>query len=756
MMYSYFTNVVVYLIMGAALLLVWRHHRSQSFARDLGFSTIAAALVPVGYLVYTKLPPPWNLAGLVLLLCGAIPNLLLLTSGVLRLAGRRLEPRAMVLMAVVMTLLLTIPSTAQRMLLWPMVNLCFFTSLGILTTCWMWRTNAVEGLAGPLLIVLGLSQLPLILYAEDGLAANLFGATVARAAIGCVFLFAALERAAREMRKLYQRFQLLTEHSQQGVVVTDGVSVLYANPAAHAIYGRAYGSAPFERLDQLPPETINAELLQYYHRQLQQRTLASASWDGQRLVAGGALRELRFAAWRIEWDGVPATQILITDDTERNASARALLHKATHDELTGLPNRTVLMQRLEEYCVAERHCTLVVLNIDRFKLFNQSQGHETGDHVLRAFAARLQKSLGARAQLMRLGGDEFALIDPDPHSARDLSWRLHGAIRQSLVVPGGEYFIDASMGMAVYPDHAGEPEALLRAAIAAMFEAKRTPGTALALAQQHFEQMSSQALEQEQALRKGIKSQEIYLDYQPKVDAASGKLLGFEALARWHRPGIGLVSPLEFIRIAEHTGLIAELGAMLLREACRQIAAWRGETGDCVPVAVNVSPVQLLDPGFLQLVEDALQQYQVPARYLTLEITESAAVDNLEDTQLKLQQLRELGVDVAMDDFGTGFSSLSMLRELPLRVLKIDRGLIDPLPAPDAVAVVKAICQLAAALNLQVVAEGIETQEQADAARAAGCHELQGYHYARPLAARDAAGWLMRAFDGRADGLLGR
>ncbi len=592
--------------------------------------------------------------------------------------------------------------------------------------------------------------------AEAGLAANLFGATVVRVAIGCVFMFAALERAASEMAKLYQRFQLLTEHSLQGVVVTDGVRVLYANPAAHAIYGRTPRAGSQKRLDALPRETLNAELLQRYHRQLQDRTLESANWEGQRLVAGGQLRELRFAAWRIDWDGQPATQILITDDTERNASARALLHQASHDELTGLPNRTVLMQRLEQYCVPDSHCTLVVLNIDRFKLFNQSQGHVTGDQVLQAFAGKLQTALGPRAQLMRLGGDEFAVVDPDQASARDLSWRLHSAVRQSLVVPGGDYFIDASMGMATYPDHAGEPEALLRAAIAAMFQAKRTPGTALALAEQRFEQMSGHALEQEQALRKGIKSQEIYLDYQPKVAAVTGKLLGFEALARWRRPGFGLVSPLEFIGIAEQTGLIAELGAMLLREACRQIAQWRIEAGDCVPVAVNVSPVQLLDPGFLQLVEDALQRHQVPPRYLTLEITESAAVNNLQDTQQQLQQLRELGVDVAMDDFGTGFSSLSMLRELPLRVVKIDRGLIDPLPAPDAVAVVTAICQLAAALNLQVVAEGIETQAQADAARAAGCHELQGFYYARPLAAQEAADWLKRAFGLRAGGLMAR
>jgi predicted signal transduction protein with EAL and GGDEF domain len=345
---------------------------------------------------------------------------------------------------------------------------------------------------------------------------------------------------------------------------------------------------------------------------------------------------------------------------------------------------------------------------------------------------------------MRLGGDEFAVIDPDGTSAREIGARLRAACTRPLRLAGGEYVVDASMGVAIFPDHAVDAEALLRAANAAMYQAKRIPGTALALAERRYAQLSGMALENEQALRKGIRNHELYLDYQPKVDAASGKLLGFEALARWQRPGIGLVSPVEFIAIAERTGLISELGATLLERACCQIAVWRAELGACVPVAVNVSPMQLLDQGFPQLVQRLLRETGIPPACLNLEITESAAVENLESTQTQLRQLRELGIAVAMDDFGTGFSSLSMLRELPLNTLKIDRGLIAPLPAPDAVAVVRAICQLASALDLQVVAEGIETLEQASAARDAGCHVFQGYFYARPLSVADAGSWLKR------------
>jgi EAL domain-containing protein (putative c-di-GMP-specific phosphodiesterase class I) len=285
---------------------------------------------------------------------------------------------------------------------------------------------------------------------------------------------------------------------------------------------------------------------------------------------------------------------------------------------------------------------------------------------------------------------------------------------------------------------------LLRAANAAMYQAKRTRGTSLAMAEQRFVQMSRDSLATEQALRKGIRNHEIYLDYQPKVDAVTGQLRGFEALARWRRPEVGQVSPMEFIAIAERTGLIVELGAALLEQACRQIAQWRATLGSCVPVAVNVSPVQLLNPGFPQLVQQVLASTGIPAECLTLEITESAAIDNLEDTTRQLAMLEELGIKVAMDDFGTGFSSLSMLRQLPLSIVKIDRGLIEPLPAPDAVAVVRAICQLAAALDLEVVAEGIETLEQAITARDAGCHVFQGYLYAKPLGVAEAGVWMQR------------
>jgi EAL domain-containing protein (putative c-di-GMP-specific phosphodiesterase class I) len=275
-----------------------------------------------------------------------------------------------------------------------------------------------------------------------------------------------------------------------------------------------------------------------------------------------------------------------------------------------------------------------------------------------------------------------------------------------------------------------------------MHVAKRTPGTSVALAEARFEQGSSDVLEQEQALRTAIERREFKLFYQPKVDAHTGSLTSFEALARWDSPMRGWVSPMEFIAVAERTGLIDDLGQLLLMQACEQVADWRTRFDDVVPVAINVSPLQMLGGGFPALVEGLLQRYDLPAKALLLELTESAAVSNQAEVRDQILRLRALGVGVGLDDFGTGFSSLNMLRSLPVQSVKIDRGLIEPLPAPDATAVVRAVCQLAVALDLNVVAEGIETEAQAVVARAAGCHELQGFLFAQPLTPDEASQWL--------------
>jgi diguanylate cyclase (GGDEF)-like protein len=531
-------------------------------------------------------------------------------------------------------------------------------------------------------------------------------------------------------------------------LVLVGNSVRYANPALLATYrcGHLSELSFAGLLRGVRREEIDE--VQARYQQIENGSVDAAHWEGLRHLRDGTSVWLRFSGWRTLWDDTPAIQILVTDQTDRHDATQALFYQATHDELTGLPNRSALLQRLRQCCVAlpgQPGFGLVLLGVDRFKLFNEAHGHSLGDEVLKALAAALERELGGACELMRLGADEFALL-AQPHQEGDAAVSMARRVQQMLLrpleLPQRNFFIDVSMGIALYPQHAQDAEALLRAANAAMHAAKRTPGTSVALAEARFERGSSDVLEQEQALRAGIEQREFSLHYQPKVDAHTGHLTSFEALARWHRPGVGWVSPVEFIAVAERTGLIAELGLLLLTMACEQVALWRQQLHSVVPVAVNVSPLQMLDGGFPVLVAQLLRQYALPARSITLEITESAAVADMDQARVQMQQLRAMGIVVALDDFGTGFSSLHTLRSLPLQSVKIDRGLIEPLPAPDAAAVVRAICQLALALRLDVVAEGIETPVQAEIARMSGCHELQGNLFAKPLNPAEAARWM--------------
>ncbi|MEO7108550.1 MAG: EAL domain-containing protein, partial [Rhodoferax sp.] len=635
--------------------------------------------------------------------------------------------------------------------------------LGIVCSYWLWNAGTAryssEKLVGPLLVALGLIQFVYVVYQDAGAELLATLGSLLRITLGLVLLYAALDRGALASRKLQSRFERLAERSRQGIMITlgDG-SFVYANPACLAIYGARSLSelsvASFARTIPKAERSRVGEIL----RRIQNGLQEEAGYEALRHRADGTPLWLNFHYFCTEWDGAHAVQVLISDDTARHKANQALIHQALHDELTGLPNRAALIESLRNRCKQQdpaQRFVLVLMNIDRFKLFNEAHGHSMGDDVLRAMGQALRGTMDADCEVMRLAGDEFALVSASnaaPDTAADMVVHVRQLLAKPLSVSGQEFFLDVSLGIALYPSSARDADSLLRAANAAMHVAKRTPGTSHVLAEKAFERGSSNALEHEQALRAGLERAEFHLVYQPKVDARSGRLTSLEALARWNRPGVGLVNPVEFIGAAERTGLIGALGTSLLKQACVQIAQWQTQFSHCVPVAVNVSPLQMLDPRFPQLVANTLQSCGVAPQWLTLEITESSAMQNLEQTTSQVEQLHAMGVHVAMDDFGTGFSSLNMLRSLRLHTVKIDRGLIDPLPSPDAVAVVRAICQLADALHLHVVAEGVETLAQAATARDAGCGELQGYLYSKPLQSQDVGTWLTRlAMDQEAD-----
>ena len=757
-------NAAVSLIMGAALVYVWRRDRSQTFTRYIGFANLAHMLVPVTYAVLDRNADSVQTVGWFVLATVAGLYTTLLILGTAHLANRVISKQVAVAIffsvVAVNALALQLGGVRLGQLAVATIN----TMVGVLCAYWLWKPGAIrsssEKWVGPLLVALGLIQYIYVFFLDPGADIQTSLGTLLRMALGLVLLNAALERCAMDASKLRYRFERLAARSLQGIMISLGHrNIVYANPACLAIYDvPSLAELTVSTVAKTIPEAERAKVRTIID-QIQSGDISDAKYEAERHREDGTPLWLRFHYFQTEWDGHAAVQVLITDDSHHHQAKQALIQQALRDELTGLPNRTALINSLRERCMPRETTAsfvLILINLDRFKLFNEAHGPSMGDKVLQAVGLALRNIMAADCEVMRLAGDEFALVSA-PHHKGDTAVAMVAAVKdllsQAHMVDGQEIFLDASLGIALYPNSARDAESLLRAANAAMHVAKRTPGTSYRLAEKEFERGSSNTLEQEQALRAAIDSAEIHLVYQPKVDAKTGRLTSFEALARWSRPDFGEVSPVDFIAAAERTGVINAWGKSLLRRACQQIAMWHAQYAMCVPVAVNVSPLQLLDPRFPNVVAQILQDCGVEPPWLTLEITESSAVQNLAQTVTQVDQLRQLGVLVAMDDFGTGFSSLNMLRSLHLHAVKIDRGLIDPLPSPEAIAVVRAICQLAEALHLHVVAEGVETHAQADAARLAGCGELQGYLYAKPLPPELAEQWLVAMADTRSNTL---
>ncbi len=748
-------NALVSLIMGTALVLVWRRDRTQTFTRYIGWANLMQLLVPVSYWLTAQRHTSVATLGFVTLPFAAACYTTLLTVGASHLAHRPIRSKIVwgifLSLAVINSIAIGWGGLRAGQVSVATIN----TVLGVVCAYWLWtekRAPMAEKLVGPLLVSLGLIQYIFVVYQDAGAALLATLGALLRMTLGLVLLYAALERGWRALRKQQDRYEGMAERSLQGIMITlGGTRIVYANPACLALYG-------VRTLDELRVVTVARSIPKAERdrarrivKAIQQGKQSDASLEAMRQRVDGTPIWLRFHYFRTEWDGAAAVQVLISDETARHQTKQALAHQASHDELTGLPNRVALIKSLNNRCSADNQAAsfvLVLLNIDRFKLFNEAHGHSLGDEVLKTIGQALRTNMDPSCEVMRMAGDEFALVSA-PNCSGETAVQMVSAVRQLFSKPfelaEQHLFLDVSMGIALYPESARDSESLLRAVNAALQVAKGTPGISYRLAEKAFERRSSNALVQEQALRSGIECGEIYLTYQPKVDAHTGRLVSFEALARWDSPGVGPVSPVDFIPIAEHIGLIGVLGTGLLKRACQQIATWQAQYGFCVPVAVNVSPLQMLDPEYPTLVANVLQASGIDARWLTLEITESSAVQDLDQTVAQVAELRAMGVHVAMDDFGTGFSSLNMLRRLRLNTVKIDKGLIDPLPAPDAIAVVRAICQLATALHMHVVAEGVETPEQAQAARDAGCTELQGFLYSKPLRPDDAGAWLQRA-----------
>ena len=569
----------------------------------------------------------------------------------------------------------------------------------------------------------------------------------------------ALESAALAedlyLRRSEERFGSLIQNSSDVITVLDGDgTVLYASPSVL----RATGLAPDDVTGGAASSLVHPDDAVRLRRFLDECLVApfrGASAELRYRHTDGSWRSFEIVGKNLTQDeNVGGVLVNARDVTERKALEERLEHQAFHDALTGLPNRALFVDRLEHALAragrargddaAYSLVALLFVDLDGFKNVNDSLGHAAGDDLLVQAARRLGECVRPGDTVARLGGDEFTLLLEDvsgPEGALPVAGRIAARFQTPFSVGAREVFVTASVGVVVGGPES-LPEELLRAADIAMYEAKKGGKARHEVFEEEMNQRVARRFELEADLRRALEGGEIEVHYQPIVWLDSGRTHELEALVRWRRPGQGLVSPADFVPLAEETGLILPIGRHVLREACRQasdINAGRlGDGAEPIALSVNLSAKQFGDPGLVGDVARILRETGFPPHDLKLEITESLMMENAASTMEALKELKSLGVRIAVDDFGTGYSSLAYLKRFPVDFLKIDRSFVERLGRdPEDEGIVIAIVAVARSLGLGVVAEGIETREQLEKLLALGCERGQGYHFARPLPARE-------------------
>ena len=439
------------------------------------------------------------------------------------------------------------------------------------------------------------------------------------------------------------------------------------------------------------------------------------------------------------------------DITDRKLAQEQVEYHAYHDALTGLPNRLLFRDRITVALAHAkrngRRSAVMFLDLDQFKLVNDTLGHTVGDRLLQAIGARLISCVRGDDTVARMGGDEFTILLSDlvdRRGAAAVAQKVLDSVQHPIQIDDHELYVTTSVGIAVFPDDGDDAESLLRNADRAMYRAKELGRNNVQYATPENDAAADERLALEQHLRHGVERGELELHYQPMLEIATGRLVGAEALLRWNHPERGLMQPEEFIHIAEETQLIVPIGAWVLRTACAQMKQWHALGHPRLRLAVNLSPRQFQDVRLISTIERTLAETELPPSLLDLEITESTAMQNAELSVSILTRLKQMGVRIAIDDFGTGYSSLSYLKRFPIDTVKIDRGFVRDLTKDDA-AIISAVISMARALELRTVAEGVETQEQLDFLRREQCSEMQGFLYSEPLPAERFAQTLITA-----------
>jgi diguanylate cyclase (GGDEF)-like protein/PAS domain S-box-containing protein len=530
------------------------------------------------------------------------------------------------------------------------------------------------------------------------------------------------------------------------VTIDDRRTILSANPATQRLFGfpaEGLAGTSFDALIAEPDRVRLAEL-----------TSDEAGGENRRSDLGQELAGLREDGSTFPVELVMSQTVvrgerryiaMMRDITERREAERLLRHAALHDPLTGLANRTLLMARCEQAiaALARRggNVAALFLDLDRFKLVNDSLGHRVADELLVTLGHRLQESVRPEDTVSRLGGDEFVVLCEDlasPDGAVDIARRLLAALRRPLPVLGAELFASASIGIALADDPSMPADDLLRNADAAMYRAKDRGRNRFEMFDSDLQDEAFARLRLEGELHRALERDELRLHFQPEIDLRTGAVVGAEALLRWHHPERGLLAPEDFLPAAEESGLIVPMGAWVLREACRRARGWEGGPGAPLTVWVNLSPVQLSSHDLLDTVEQGLREADLRPEQLRLEVTEGALMEEPLAAARALRSLRDMGVGVAIDDFGTGYSSLAYLRTFPADSVKLDRLFVAALGHDtQAASIVGAVAALARSLDMTPVAEGVETAAQLAILVDHGYQLAQGFYFGGPDDALD-------------------
>ncbi|HEX8988291.1 MAG TPA: EAL domain-containing protein [Rhodocyclaceae bacterium] len=534
--------------------------------------------------------------------------------------------------------------------------------------------------------------------------------------------------------------------SSNGIMISrssaDDHSIMYVNPAFERITGYSVKEAigregRFLVRDDLAQPGLNEIRAALHEKRAGHAVLRNYRKDGSLFW-----NELHIAPI-VDVDGGETTHFVsvINDVSERIHYQHAIEHQATHDNLTGLANRTLLHDRIAQSIAfarrSGRSVAVMLLDLDHFKHVNDAFGHSAGDDLLKEVANRLRACVRESDTVARLGGDEFVIVLSDLSDADDvdaIAQKITDALKEPVHVGQREAYVGASIGISLYPRDGEHGETLLRNADIAMYRVKEHGRNSVRRFSPDMANMAVERIDMEGALRRAIERQELLLHYQPKIDLATRRIIGAEALVRWQHPLIGLVHPNEFIPLAEETGLVVPLGAWVMREAMRQQVAWQKAGLPALKLAINLSARQFRLENLPDIVSEALAEAGADARSFVFELTESMVMQDAERALTAMHSIKNLGIALSLDDFGTGYSSLSYLRRFPIDEVKIDRSFVrDVHSNADDAAIAAAVVALARTLGLKVVAEGVEMEEQVLVLERLGCDQVQGYFFGRPL-----------------------